>query len=656
MKNKIFTTLLLICCSSLLLTAQTKSWKRGACMSNLRTADFESLKTGLTWFYDWGTNPGGEGLQASDDRDIEYCPMTWGGNYNADAIRQYVRNHPKCKYLLAFNEPNFQNQANLTPAQAAAKWPQLKALAAELNLKLISPALNYSGWAEWSTPKKWLDAFFSQPGVSIDDVDGIALHCYMGSSGALMEYVKEYIDYYHKPIWLTEFCSWDDRSGTADTQMKIIQREYLVDTFDFLETEPMVARYAWFMAKTGENNATPGFPWMQFLNGNNGVLTENGKIFNNMSSYDEDFYHDTQSRIQANHYIRMKGIHMEETTDVDGVIDVYDFNSGDYLEYNVDVPSAGNYNLFIRYSCTVNANVDVQIGDQTISSFVLTPLAKASNWATKKYSLNLNAGKQKIKLNLVQGAAVKVNWLNITTNASAESEGEVGGTDPDPIPTNLALSKPCTASSEFNHPNNGLLAAGNATDGSASSRWGSNEQNVEYANEWLEVDLQKEETLNKIVINWEAAYAREYNVEITTDKQSWETVYTTTDGQGGIVNIPLSNVQARYIKINCTRKIAAYQNNFYGYSILEVEAYGPTTEVMNPTKQVIGIYPNPATDYVTIGGCEVAKVNICSLEGKIVKTISETNDIDVSDLTTGLYLISVTAKNGNKETMKLQIK
>ncbi len=560
-----------------LLTAQTKSFKRGACMSNLKTTDFEGLKDGLSWFYDWGTNPGGEGKQASDDRNIEYCPMTWGGNFNTDAIRQYVKVHPNCKYLMAFNEPNFQSQANLTPAQAAAKWPQLKALAVELNLKLISPALNYSGWAEWNTPKKWLDAFFAQPGVSISDVDGIALHCYMGWSSSLIGYVKEYIGYYNKPIWLTEFCSWDDRSGTAEAPMKLIQREYLVDTFDYLETEPMVARYAWFMAKTGENNSVPGFPWMQLLNGNNGVLTENGKIFNNMSSYDDNFYHDTQSRIQANYYIRMKGIHLEETTDIDGVIDVYDLGTGDYLDYNVDVPATGTYNLFLRYSSSVEANLAVQVNNVTLNSLTLRALAQAKNWATKKYTVNLSAGKQKIRLTAIQGAAIRLNWMNLTTNATAEIEGEDGGTNPNPIPMNLALSKPAAASSEFNHPTYGLLAAGNATDGSASSRWGSTEQNVEYANEWLQVDLLKEETLNKIVINWEAAYAREYNVQISTDNQNWNSVYTATNGQGGIVEIPVTNLKARYIKVNCTRKIATYQNNFYGYSILELEAYGPVS-------------------------------------------------------------------------------
>lgn len=401
------------------MNAQTKSWKRGACMSNLREADFEALQTGMTWFYDWAAAPSAVGVTASDKYDIEYCPMAWNTNWNETAIRNYVKEHPNCKYLLAYNEPNFKEQANLTPAQAAADWPKLKALAKELGLKIIAPACNYSPWTEWSSPKKWLDAFFKL--VPIREVDGIALHCYMGWSTALIGYVQEYIGYYNKPIWLTEFCAWDDRGGTPEAAMKKIQREYLIDTFDFLETEPMVARYAWFMAKTEENNAVPAFPWMQLLNGHNGVLTENGKIFNNMSSYDENFYHNTQSRIQANHYIRMKGIYMEETTDTDGVIHVYDFNNDDYLEYNVDVLAAGEYYFFLRYSCAPDAALQVQTGETTLGTLPLP--ASGSSWTTQKYTVNLNAGKQKIRLFCTGGNNIRLNWMHITADANAETTG-----------------------------------------------------------------------------------------------------------------------------------------------------------------------------------------------------------------------------------------
>ena len=47
------------------------------------------------------------------------------------------------KYLLGFNEPNFKNQANMTPAQAVEVWPRLEAIAEEFGLGLVGLAVNY---------------------------------------------------------------------------------------------------------------------------------------------------------------------------------------------------------------------------------------------------------------------------------------------------------------------------------------------------------------------------------------------------------------------------------------------------------------------------------------------------------------------------------
>jgi hypothetical protein len=622
--------------------AQTKSWKRGACMSNLREADFEALQTGMTWFYDWGTTPPAVGVTASDNRNIEYCPMRWGAGWNPDAIRNYVATHPNCKYLLTFNEPNFKEQANLTPQQAAAYWPEIKALANELGLKIISPALNYSAWAEWGTPKKWLDAFFQL--VPVSDVDGIALHCYMGGSSALIGYVKEYIGYYNKPVWLTEFCSWDDRWGTADAEMKKIQREYLVDVFDYLETEPMVARYAWFMAKTGENNAVPGFPWMQLLNGHNGILTENGKIFNNMSSYDDNFYHQLQSRIQANHYIRMKGIHLEETTDVDGIIQVYDYNVGDYLEYNIDVPANGQYYLFLRYSSIADVQVTVQINGNTQTDLTL-PASGGNNWATKKYTVNLTAGKQKFRL-LGKTGNMRINWLNLTANANAETE--TGGDGPTPGGHNLALNKPVEASSEQAY---GDRLAMYAVDGVIDdNRWATEWEGANPDNDrWFLVDLQKAYSIDRIAIYWEAAYATGYYIEISTDKQQWTTIYETSNGKGGAEELPVSGI-GRYVRFKGVTRATQYGVSFY-----EFEVYGTDATGLNkPDDNLLSVSSNPATGKITIHG-NVSQVNVYSLQGQQIMSCHK-NELDVSSLPAGLYLVSVTDKTGKTTTVKVQVK
>lgn len=119
-----------------------KSPKRGVSENEFQfKAQVAAISPGVSWYYNWGPSVG---RYLKNETGMEFVPMCWNGNYDAEAIRTYVGEHPEVKYLLGFNEPNFSNQANMTPAQAAAKWGDVRALAAQLGLELVAPALNYS--------------------------------------------------------------------------------------------------------------------------------------------------------------------------------------------------------------------------------------------------------------------------------------------------------------------------------------------------------------------------------------------------------------------------------------------------------------------------------------------------------------------------------
>ena len=120
-----------------------KSAKRGVSFSFVQTSDLPLLSDYISWDYNWGPAPTESAAMWFDTNDMDFCPMCWNGNYSAERIRAYVAAHPKTKYLLAFNEPNLTDQANMTPKEAAALWPDVVALAKELKLKLVSPAMNY---------------------------------------------------------------------------------------------------------------------------------------------------------------------------------------------------------------------------------------------------------------------------------------------------------------------------------------------------------------------------------------------------------------------------------------------------------------------------------------------------------------------------------
>ena len=125
---------------------------------------------------------------------------------------------------------------------------------------------------------------------------------------------------------------------------------------------------------------------------------------------------------------------------------------------------------------------------------------------------------------------------------------------------NLALHKPVTCSG---YENAGTKPE-NATDGDLTSRWGSRFLD----DEWLEVDLGQCYLLDSARIYWEAAYATAYELLVSTDAITYESVYSTTTGKGGVVLLPL-NASGRYVKLVCHTR-----HTGYGSSLYEIEVYG----------------------------------------------------------------------------------
>ena len=142
--------------------------------------------------------------------------------------------------------------------------------------------------------------------------------------------------------------------------------------------------------------------------------------------------------------------------------------------------------------------------------------------------------------------------------------------------TNIALHQPTTASSV----QGASWPASNATDGSLSTRWSSAFSDPQ----WLEVDLGSAQPICQVAIHWEAAYAKAFQIQTSSDNSTWTTIYSTTTGTGGTQTLSVSG-SGRYIRMYGT--VRATQ---YGYSIYELQAYaaasaGNTVTVTNPGTQ-----------------------------------------------------------------------
>lgn len=137
-----------------------------------------------------------------------------------------------------------------------------------------------------------------------------------------------------------------------------------------------------------------------------------------------------------------------------------------------------------------------------------------------------------------------------------------------------------------------------AIDGDDNTRWESAFEDPQT----LTITLDKNYFLSEVKIHWEAANAKSYTLEVSTDNTNWTQVYSTTTGGDGHRwdEISLSSVEAKYIKIYGTER-----NLTYGYSIWEVEAYEAVPTEKDATLSDIKVdntsipnFSSTITDYV----------------------------------------------------------
>ncbi|MER7463013.1 family 20 glycosylhydrolase [Streptomyces sp. NPDC097981] len=128
-------------------------------------------------------------------------------------------------------------------------------------------------------------------------------------------------------------------------------------------------------------------------------------------------------------------------------------------------------------------------------------------------------------------------------------------------PGNLARNRPTTASGT----ETAAFPAASATDGDPGTRWSS-----PYADpQWLQVDLGPSQAVNRVVLRWEAAYGKAFQIQLSDDASTWRTVYSTTTGAGGVQDLTGLSGSGRYIRVYGTRR-----GTSYGYSLYEFEVYG----------------------------------------------------------------------------------
>ncbi len=150
---------------------------------------------------------------------------------------------------------------------------------------------------------------------------------------------------------------------------------------------------------------------------------------------------------------------------------------------------------------------------------------------------------------------------NIAIRNRAPSDKDAARDAGIPVPVNLADAKPASASrSDTGHG----FTADLLTDGSTDTRWSSGPGG---APAWVQVDLGMAVPVSRVRIHWEAAFAKKYRVEVSTDGDAWRPV---ADGAGraGPTDASFGTATTRFVRIAMESPATPW-----GFSIRELEIF-----------------------------------------------------------------------------------
>ncbi|MEV7234400.1 discoidin domain-containing protein [Streptomyces sp. NPDC051020] len=130
----------------------------------------------------------------------------------------------------------------------------------------------------------------------------------------------------------------------------------------------------------------------------------------------------------------------------------------------------------------------------------------------------------------------------------------------------LALHRPTTASSS----EVASLGPENATDGDGKTRWASAYRD----GEWIQVDLGSPQTVRRVLLDWENASGRDYDIQVSDDAANWKTVASVRGKPAGarVDELTFGPATARYVRMQGIKRASGF-----GYSLwrLEVRSMSP---------------------------------------------------------------------------------
>ncbi|MBN2700261.1 MAG: hypothetical protein JXR29_02280 [Methylothermaceae bacterium] len=237
------------------------SGKKGVGLADLKAGE-RLAALHVAWYYTWKPYPI-EGVSKE-----EFVPMIWGGR-QLDKQMAALRARGKVPVLLAINEPNKPDQANMSVAETVRRWPEIEALADRISSPAPAGVLG-----------RWFQKFHRLAQDRGLRFDFLAVHLYgPPDPRKFLTKIDAIHEKYDMPIWITEFAVADWRAkrkgSNRYSEAKVL--EFMQQVLPELEKRPYIERYAWFGA--GQRSLTREPVYTSRLFEKDGALTALGRFY-----------------------------------------------------------------------------------------------------------------------------------------------------------------------------------------------------------------------------------------------------------------------------------------------------------------------------------------------------------------------------------------
>ena len=218
----------------------------------------------LTWYYTWSVNP-----LSGVSNNAEYVPMIWGNlNENSFGDRKkewdFVQNQEwkNYRYLLTFNEPDFPDQANMSPEQAVDKWRYIQPIVNDPKVDVSSPVVAiptvfYEDTNNnYNTVGGWFGKYNQLMNASRYNDEFIAVHFYFDYPGEwVINTFRKIHELTGKKLWITEWgigqwsqvqsFDWIGGPDEGNWQREMVVK-FMKEILPVLDQTDYIERYAWF--------------------------------------------------------------------------------------------------------------------------------------------------------------------------------------------------------------------------------------------------------------------------------------------------------------------------------------------------------------------------------------------------------------------------